>query len=38
MINTVIPETSVPSHQGPDARTVIPDLDITTLAAAGRLA
>lgn len=35
MINTVVPETMVPSHQGPDARTVIPDLDITTLAAAG---
>ncbi|HET9439846.1 MAG TPA: type II glyceraldehyde-3-phosphate dehydrogenase, partial [Longimicrobiales bacterium] len=35
MINTVIPETRVPSHQGPDAQTVIPDLDITTLAAAG---
>lgn len=35
MINTVVPETRVPSHQGPDARTVIPDLDITTLAAAG---
>ena len=35
MINTVVPETKVPSHQGPDARTVIPDLDITTLAAAG---
>lgn len=35
MINTVIPETKVPSHQGPDARTVIPDLDITTLAGAG---
>lgn len=35
MINTVMPETRVPSHQGPDARTVIPDLDITTLAAAG---
>ena len=35
MTNTVIPETKVPSHQGPDARTVIPDLDITTLAAAG---
>jgi glyceraldehyde-3-phosphate dehydrogenase (NAD(P)) len=35
MINTVIPETRVPSHQGPDARTVIPDLDITTLAGAG---
>jgi glyceraldehyde-3-phosphate dehydrogenase (NAD(P)) len=35
MINTVIPETKVPSHQGPDAQTVIPDLDITTVAGAG---
>ena len=35
MINTVIPETRVPSHQGPDAQTVIPELDITTMAAAG---
>lgn len=35
MINTVIPETKVPSHQGPDARTVLPDLDITTMAGAG---
>lgn len=35
MINTVVPETTVPSHQGPDAKTVIPDLDITTMAAAG---
>ena len=35
MINTVIPETKVPSHQGPDAQTVTPDLDITTLAGAG---
>ncbi|MGH7631084.1 MAG: type II glyceraldehyde-3-phosphate dehydrogenase [Gemmatimonadales bacterium] len=35
MINTAIPETTVPSHQGPDAQTVIPDLDITTLAGAG---
>ena len=35
MINTVIPETKVPSHQGPDAQTVIPNLDITTLAGAG---
>ena len=35
MINTVVPETKVPSHQGPDARTVIPDLDITTMAGAG---
>lgn len=35
LINTVIPETRVPSHQGPDAKKVIPDLDITTLAGAG---
>lgn len=35
MINTVIPETRVPSHQGPDAQTVIPDLDITTMDGAG---
>ena len=35
MINTVIPETKVPSHQGPDAQTVIPDLDVTTMAGAG---
>jgi len=35
MINTVIPETTVPSHQGPDTQTVIPGLDITTMAGAG---
>lgn len=35
MINTVVPEVKVPSHQGPDAQTVIPDLDITTMAGAG---
>ncbi len=35
MINTVVPETKVPSHQGPDAKTVIPDLEITTVAASG---
>jgi glyceraldehyde-3-phosphate dehydrogenase (NAD(P)) len=35
MVNTVVPETRVPSHQGPDARTVIADLPITTVAAAG---
>lgn len=34
MINTAVPETRVPSHQGPDAQTVLPDLDITTLAGA----
>ncbi len=37
MINTVIPEVKVPSHQGPDAQTVFDgeELNITTLAAAG---
>ncbi|MHB8772778.1 MAG: type II glyceraldehyde-3-phosphate dehydrogenase [Syntrophales bacterium] len=35
MINTAIPETKVPSHQGPDVQTVIPGLDITTMAGAG---
>lgn len=32
LINTIVPETHVPSHQGPDARTVIKDLNITTMA------
>jgi len=35
MMNTVIPELKVPSHQGPDVQTVMPDLDITTMAGAG---
>lgn len=35
MINTIVPEMTVPSHQGPDAQTVIPGLDITTMAASG---
>ncbi len=35
MINTAIPETKVPSHQGPDAQTVIEGLNITTMAGAG---
>lgn len=35
LINTLIPESRVPSHQGPDAQKVIPDLDITTMAGAG---
>jgi glyceraldehyde-3-phosphate dehydrogenase (NAD(P)) len=34
LLNTVVPETKVPSHQGPDLQTVIPGLDITTLAGA----
>ena len=35
LINTIVPESSVPSHQGPDARTVLPDVDVITVAAAG---
>jgi glyceraldehyde-3-phosphate dehydrogenase (NAD(P)) len=35
MIDTVVPETRVPSHQGPDARTVLPHIDVTTVAASG---
>jgi len=35
MINTAVPETKVPSHQGPDAKTVLEGLDITTMAGAG---
>jgi glyceraldehyde-3-phosphate dehydrogenase (NAD(P)) len=32
VMNTVVPETAIPSHQGPDAQTVDPDLDVITLA------
>lgn len=35
MVNTVHPEPTVPSHQGPDAQTVMHDLDVVTIAAAG---
>jgi glyceraldehyde-3-phosphate dehydrogenase (NAD(P)) len=35
LINTVVPEAHIPSHQGPDAQTIIPKLDITTMAARG---
>jgi len=35
IINTVVPELEVPSHHGPDAQTVIKDLDIITIAAKG---
>ncbi len=35
LINTLLPEENIPSHQGPDAKTVIPDLDLVTIAAAG---
>ena len=32
VMNTVVPEKTIPSHQGPDAQTVIPDLDVVTIA------
>jgi glyceraldehyde-3-phosphate dehydrogenase (NAD(P)) len=32
VMNTVVPEKNIPSHQGPDAQTVIPDLDVVTIA------
>ncbi|MCB0211300.1 MAG: type II glyceraldehyde-3-phosphate dehydrogenase [Anaerolineae bacterium] len=32
VMNTVVPEQHVPSHQGPDAQTVIPELDVMTMA------
>jgi glyceraldehyde-3-phosphate dehydrogenase (NAD(P)) len=33
IMNTVVPEPHIPSHQGPDAQTVSPDLDVVTIAA-----
>lgn len=33
IMNTVVPEAHIPSHQGPDAQTVLPDLDVLTVAA-----
>ena len=33
IMNTVVPERHIPSHQGPDAQTVIPELDVITIAA-----
>lgn len=33
IMNTVVPEADIPSHQGPDAQTVAPDLDVITIAA-----
>ena len=33
IMNTMVPESSIPSHQGPDARTVRPELDVLTMAA-----
>ncbi|NOY84989.1 MAG: hypothetical protein GXO96_09265 [Nitrospirae bacterium] len=32
IMNTVIPEKVIPSHQGTDAKTVLPDLDVFTIA------
>ena len=32
VMNTVVPEKSIPSHQGPDAQTVDPELDVVTIA------
>lgn len=32
IVNTLVPESQVPSHQGPDARAVDSDLDVVTLA------
>lgn len=32
VMNTVVPEREIPSHQGPDAQTVLPDLDVVTIA------
>ena len=34
IMNTVLPEPSIPSHQGPDARSVDPELDVVTMAVA----
>lgn len=33
IMNTIVPEPRIPSHQGPDAQTVVPDLDVVTIAA-----
>lgn len=32
IMNTLVPEKSIPSHQGPDARSVDPELDVVTAA------
>jgi glyceraldehyde-3-phosphate dehydrogenase (NAD(P)) len=32
IMNTLVPENSIPSHQGPDAQTVDPELDVVTMA------
>ena len=33
IMNTMVPESKIPSHQGPDAQSVRPDLDLVTIAA-----
>lgn len=33
IMNTMVPEAKIPSHQGPDAKTVVPELDVVTIAA-----
>src|SRR5438094_4107347 len=35
LINTVVHEAHIPSHQGPDVKTVLHDLDISTMSARG---
>jgi glyceraldehyde-3-phosphate dehydrogenase (NAD(P)) len=32
ILNTLVPEPEIPSHQGPDAQSVDPDLDVVTMA------
>lgn len=32
VMNALVPETTIPSHQGPDAKTIIPDLNVMTVA------
>ncbi|MCD6041364.1 MAG: glyceraldehyde-3-phosphate dehydrogenase [Burkholderiales bacterium] len=32
IMNTLLPEAEIPSHQGPDAQTVDPELDVVTMA------
>ena len=32
IMNTLVPEEKIPSHQGPDAQSVDPDLDVVTMA------
>ena len=32
IMNTLVPEADIPSHQGPDAQTVDPELDVVTMA------